>query len=313
MSERLPSWNRGPTRDAILGFLDGVGEVPVDERVAYLDNDGTMWCEKPTYVQLDFFVDALTARVAEDPALAKRPELAAVLDGDMAKVAEIGLPTVAGALAALFDGQTPEEFAAVAADFLARYRHPTRGVSIEGLVYQPMLELLDELRAHDFTVGIVTGGGTEFVRQVSRRLYGVEPGMVVGTLIGYEFARDDGGRPIARRTLAGIGKANEGGAKVEHIYAQVGRAPLVAVGNSGGDREMLEWAQANRHGGLAVLVDHDDADREVAYTSEAVTFEEAEPITDVARRLGWTLVSMRDDWATVFASDAATSPPDRAG
>ena len=167
-SDRLPSWRPGPTRDAILGFLDGVGDVPVDERVAYLDNDGTMWSEKPTYVQLDFFVDALTTRVADDPALAERPELAAVLDGDMAKVAEIGLPTVAGALAALFDGQTPEEFAAVAADFLARYRHPTRGVPIAGIVYQPMLELLDELRAHEFAIGIVTGGGTEFVRQVSR-------------------------------------------------------------------------------------------------------------------------------------------------
>jgi phosphoserine phosphatase len=302
MSDRLPSWRPGPVRDAILAFLDGVGDVPVDERVAYLDNDGTMWCEKPSYVQLDFFVDALRQRTQQDPALAGRPEFAAVLSGDMAAIGELGLARVAGALAALFDGQTPEQFGAAVDDFTGRYRHRTLDVPVSGVVYRPMLELLAELRAHDFAVGIVTGGGTEFVRQLSRRLYGVEPGMVVGTPIGYEFGRDDAGRPVVRRTISQIGKANEGGAKLEHIQSQVGRPPLVAVGNSGGDRELLEWAQASPHGGLAVLVDHDDADREFAYASEAATFKEDEPITAVAERLGWVVVSMRRDWETIFAS-----------
>ena len=302
MSDRLPSWRPGPTRDAILAFLDGIGDVPVDERVAYVDNDGTMWCEKPGYVQLDFFVDALQQRTRQDPSLADRPEFAAVLSGDMAAIGEIGLAKVAGALAALFDGQTPEQFGAAVDEFLGRYRHRTLGVPVSGVVYQPMLELLDELRALDFTVGVVTGGGTEFVRQLSERLYGVEPGMVVGTLIGYRFDRDDGGRPVVRRTISQIGKANEGGAKLENIQSQIGRAPILAVGNSAGDREMLEWAQASRHGGLAVLVDHDDAEREFAYAGQAVTFDEDEPITDVAARLGWVVVSMRGDWETVFAA-----------
>jgi hypothetical protein len=300
MSDRLASWRPGPTRDAILAFLDGLDDVPIDERVAYLDNDGTMWCEKPTYVQLDFFVDALQARVARDPSLADRPEFAAVLSGDMAAVGEIGLAKVAGALGALFDGQTPEQFGAAVDDFLDRYRHRTLGTGLEGVIYQPMLELLDELRARNFMIGIITGGGTEFVRQVSRRCYGVEPGMVVGTLIGYAFDRDDDGRPVVRRTIAQIGSANEGGAKIEHIQSQIGRPPIFAAGNSGGDREMLEWAQANPRGGLGVLIDHDDADREFAYESTAVTFQEAEPITTVARRLGWVVVSMKDDWATIF-------------
>jgi phosphoserine phosphatase len=303
-STPLPSWRPGATRDAILTFLDGASRVPVDERVAYLDNDGTMWCEKPTYVQLDFFVDALRQRADADPSLRDRPEFAAVLAGDMAAVGEIGLAKVAGALTALFDGRTPDEFAAAVDDFLGRYRHHTLGTGLRGVIYQPMLELLDELRARDFTVGIVTGGGTEFVRQVSRRCYGVEPGMVVGTLIGYAFDRDDGGRPVLRRTTSMLGTANEGGAKIEHIQSQVGRPPILAVGNSGGDREMLEWAQASRHGGLGILVDHDDAAREFAYTSAAVTFQEAEPITTVGARLGWVVVSMKDDWDTVFATDA---------
>jgi phosphoserine phosphatase len=301
MSDRLPSWRPGPAREAILAFLDASGEVPVDERVAYVDNDGTMWCEKPTYVQLDFYVDALRQRTAQDAALAERPEFAAVLSGDMAAIGEIGLAKVAGALAALFDGQTPEQFGAAVDDFLGRYRHRTLGAPVGGVVYEPMLELLDELRALDFTVGIVTGGGTEFVRRVSKRLYGVGPGMVVGTLIGYRFDRDDAGRPIVRRTIAQLGSANEGGAKVEHIHSQVGRAPILAVGNSGGDREMLEWAQASPHGGLAVLVNHDDAEREFAYESRAESFEEDEPIMAVADRLGWVVVSMRDEWETIFA------------
>lgn len=298
----LASWRPGPTRDAITGFLDASGDVPVDERVAYLDNDGTMWCERPSYVQLDFFVDALQQRTAEDASLAERPEFAAVLSGDMAAVGEIGLARVAGALAALFDGETPEEFGQAVDDFLDRYRHPTLGAPVRGVIYQPMLELLDELRAREFTIGIVTGGGTEFVRRVSKRWYGVEPGMVVGTLIGYRFDRDDEGRPVVRRTVAQTSSANEGGAKVEHIHSQIGRAPILGVGNSGGDREMLEWAQSSAHGGLAILIDHDDAEREFAYQSMPGSFEEEKPILEVAAGLGWTVVSMKNDWESVFPS-----------
>lgn len=163
-----------------------------------------------------------------------------------------------------------------------------------------MLELLEELRARNFTIGVVTGGGTEFVRRAAKRLYSVDPGMVVGTLIGYEFDRDGEGRPVLRRTAAQTGTANEGGPKVAHIQAQIGRPPMLAVGNSGGDREMLEWAQASPYGGLGVLVNHDDPDREFAYLSEAASFADDEPITAVAERLGWLVVSRQHDWDTVF-------------
>lgn len=299
-TRRLPSWRPGPAKDAILGYLDDVEAVPVDERVAYLDNDGTMWCERPQYVQYDFFLDVLRRRTKDDPSLARHPEFAAVLDSDVAAIGEIGLARIAGALAALFDGTAPAEFAAAVDDFIARYRHPEFDVPVRSLVYQPMLELIDELRFHDFTVGIVTGGGTEFVRRVSSRLYGVPPELVVGTIIGYEFARDDESRPQLRRTVSLMGTANEGPAKIANIQAQTGRAPIVAVGNSGGDREMLEWAQSSAHGGLAILLDHDDADREYAYRSAAATFQDDEPITDVAQRLGWVTASMAEDWEQVF-------------
>lgn len=298
--QRLPSWRPGPTRDAIIDFLDASADVPVADRVAYLDNDGTLWCEKPNYVQFDFLVDALRARAAADASLAERPELGAVLRGDMAAIGELGLERVAGALVSLFDGTTPDEFAAAVDDFVGRYRHPTRQTSVAGVVYQPMLELLDALRAAQFTVGVVTGGGTEFVRRVSLDLYGVGPEMVVGTLIGYELGRDGQDRPRLTRTMKRLGEVNEGAPKVAHIQSQIGRQPIFAVGNSAGDQEMLEWACAGRHPGLAVLVDHDDAEREFAYESTAATFASAEKITDVAARLGWVTVSMQRDWATVF-------------
>jgi hypothetical protein len=175
------------------------------------------------------------------------------------------------------------------------------------VTYQPTLELLDELRRRDFTVGIVTGGGTEFVRAISDDLYGVPAERVVGTLIGYEFTRDGENRPVLRRTSAMLGTANDGPAKVTNIQTQLGRQPILAAGNSGGDREMLEWALAAEGPSLALLIDHDDAKREFQYISTAGTVVETEPITDIGARLGWTIVSMARDWDVVFPQESAPS------
>jgi hypothetical protein len=183
---------------------------------------------------------------------------------------------------------------------MVRTQHRTLGVSFARCVYQPMLELLEELRRREFTIFVVTGGGTEFVRAVSEELYGVPAEAVVGTLIEYDFVRRDGDLPALLRTGRISGAANEGAAKVSNIQTQLGRRPIIAGGNSGGDREMLEWARAAGGPCLALLIDHDDEEREFRYVSTAQTFTEAEPITEVGRRLGWTVVSMARDWATVF-------------
>jgi phosphoserine phosphatase len=303
MDRALPSWRPGSTRNAIEAFLAAAEEVPVTDRVAYFDNDGTLWCERPSYVQLDFFLDALRTRVHDDPSIGERAEFAALLGGDRSAVAGIGLERIALALAGLFEGMTPEEFAAAAREFMDRAVHPTLGRPTRSMTYQPMLELITELRRSDFTVGIVTGGGTEFVRAISEDLYDVPAELVVGTLIDYDVgrdARDPGGPPVIRRTSSLLGVANEGSAKVANIQTQLGRRPILAAGNSGGDREMLEWAQATGAPTLALLIDHDDAEREFHYTSTAQTFAESEPITDVGARLGWTVVSMACDWDVVF-------------
>jgi hypothetical protein len=274
--------------------------VPVAQRLACFDNDGTLWCERPSFVQLDFFVDALRRRAAEDHSLLERRELSSVLSGDMAAIAEIGLPRVALALAGLFEGITPGEFDATVRSFVASANHAALQRPVSAIVYQPMLELLDALRRLDFTVSIVTGGGTEFVRAISHDLYGVPPELVVGSMIAYAFARDAADRPLVHRTAAIFGEANEGPAKIVNIQTQLGRRPIVAGGNSAGDREMLEWACGGDGPSLAILIDHDDAEREFAYRSEAATFAESEPITTVGRRLGWTVVSVERDWDTVF-------------
>ena len=300
-NDPLPSWRPGGTRDALEAFLAAAEQVPVVDRVAYFDNDGTLWCERPSYVQLDFFLDALRNRVTADPSIGERAEFAALLSGDRAAVAGIGLERIALALAGLFEGLTPQEFAAAAREFMGRATHATLGRPTRSVTYQPMTELINELRRRDFTVGIVTGGGTEFVRAISDDLYGVPAELVVGTLIGYDVSRDGDGPPVIRRTSGLLGAANEGSAKVANIQTQLGRRPILAAGNSGGDREMLEWAQAAGSPSLALLIDHDDADREFRYTSTAQTFTETEPITDVGARLGWTVVSMARDWDLVFS------------
>ena len=298
-ADRLPSWRPGPTRDAVVAFLDAAADVPLDTRVACLDNDGTLWCEKPTYVQFDFFVDVLRTAVGRDPGLAQRPEFAALLSGDAAAIGEIGLERIAFALASLCAGITPEAFTALVHDFMGRAVHPTLGRPLRTNTYRPMQELLAALRELDFTIAVVTGGGTEFVRGVSQDLYAVAPERVVGTLVEYDYS-DDEDRPLLLRSTRIVGGANEGPVKVNNIQTQLGRRPILAAGNSGGDRQMLEWAATGEGPTLALLVNHDDAEREFSYLSSAETFAESEPITAVGARLGWTVVSMANDWETVF-------------
>jgi hypothetical protein len=298
---RLPSWRPGATRDAVLAFLDAATDVPVEQRVACFDLDGTLWCERPSYVQLAFLVDALRTAVTADPTIAAEPEFAALLSGDRAAIGVIGLERIAVALTGLFHGVAPDVFTARVRDFMAHAMHPTLGRPLRSTTYLPMQELVAELRSRAFTVFLVTGGGTEFVRAISNELYGVPPEAVVGSLIDYDFVATADGGPGLTRADRLVGVVNEGAPKVTHIQTQLGRRPIMAAGNSGGDREMLEWAAGGNGPTLAVLVDHDDGEREFAYVSSAETFAEPEPIAEVGARLGWTVVSMARDWATVFS------------
>ena len=296
----LPSWRPGSTRAAIEDFLTQAETVPVAKRVAVFDNDGTLWGEKPLYTQLDFFVRELRRAVGEDPALAERAEYRAVLDGDRATLAEMGPLRVVAALAEIEAGITPEQFEARVQRFFAEARHPERGVPYRGTRYQPMLELIDQLRSRDFSVYLVSAGGAEFVRAISTSFYDVGPEGVVGSQVAYDLVREDG-KPVLLRTAEVAGGPNEGSAKISNIQHVLGQRPILAGGNSAGDAEMLEYAMAGDGPTLSLLVNHDDAEREYAYESVAGTFDSAESILEVADRLKWTVISMKDDWSTIFA------------
>jgi len=302
--DSLPSWNDGATKQALVDFLVAAREVPVVERVAVLDNDGTLWCEKPNYPQLEFLLGELARAVGADPSLARREEYRALIEGDTVAQSELGLERIAVALIELCAGISPEEFDAGVRAFFAAARHRDRAVPFAELRYQPMLELLDELRRAEFDVFIVTGGGTEFVRAIGDEFYGVAPDRVLGTQASYDFVRDEQGRArLIRNADLVAADANEGAAKVVNIQRTLGRRPIFAAGNSPGDGEMLDYAMAADGPTLALLVDHDDADREYAYESVAATFETTGSFLDLAVAHGWTVASMRNDWANVFVSD----------
>ncbi|MGI9641949.1 MAG: HAD family hydrolase [Acidimicrobiia bacterium] len=297
----LPSWREGATRTAIEEFLAASDDIPLDERVAVFDNDGTLWSEKPAYTQVTFFQKELRMAVADNPELADRPEVAAILSGDTAAIGKLGLERIGVALMDIHAGLTPEEFSRRVADFFSSEQHPTRG-AYRNTRYQPMLELLDELRARQFDCYVVSAGGAEFVRVISDDFYDVSPEGVVGSQIDYEFARDENGSVrLTRTNTLASGSPNEGQTKPSNIQRILGRHPCVAGGNSAGDAEMLEYAKAYNGPSLALLVNHDDGDREYAYESVAGTFAADERITDTADRLGWTVISIKHDWSTVFA------------
>ena len=249
---------------------------------------------------VEFLLTELRAAVADEPSLAARPEYRAALDWDRPAIARLGPVNVVLALIELHAGITPEDFEARVRAFFREARHPGRGVPLSQMRYRPMLELIAELRARDFDVYLATGSGLEFTRVVSLDYFGVKPEGVVGSQVGYEFVREDGA-PVLRRTKEIFGDPNEGAAKITNIQRLLGRRPMLAAGNSAGDTEMLEYAQAYDGPSLALLVDHDDAQREYEYASVAGTFATPEPITATAASKGWTVVSMQRDWDTVFA------------
>jgi phosphoglycolate phosphatase-like HAD superfamily hydrolase len=303
----MDSWNDGIAKSAILEFVERVSSegteayVAPAERIAVIDNDGTLWCERPAYAQALFLLAQLRKQAAERPELAARPLVKALLAGDLRSASRHGPGPVAEILLGMHAGLTPEEFEDLATHWFDEARHPRFGVPFRELTYAPMIELLDLLRAREFRVFVVTGGGAEFVRTVSEQLYDVSPDDVVGSAAQMAFERRRG-RAVLVRGATLLGLPNEGAPKPVNIQAHIGRRPIFAAGNSAGDREMLEYTEAGVHPSLCMVVNHDDPEREYAYSGSAATDPTARPILETATRRGWTVVSMRADWQRVFRS-----------
>jgi hypothetical protein len=303
----LPSWNDGATKSSILDFVgrvttqNGPYFVPPAERIATFDNDGTLWIEQPMYVQLAFVLDRVKTMAPMHPEWKDKQPFAAVLDGDLKAVADSGEKGVAELVAVTHAGMTTAEFEKIVADWLATARHRRFKRPYTELVYQPMLELLAYLRANDFKTFIVSGGGIEFMRPWTDRIYGVPPEQVVGSSIKTRFEMRDS-TPILFR-LPEINFIDDKAGKPIGINAHIGRRPIAAFGNSDGDLEMLQWATLGASGArFGLIVHHTDAEREYAYDRHS-HFGKLDVALDAAAVNRWTVVDMKNDWKRIFPFD----------
>ena len=302
-ADPLPSWNDGPSKSAITGFVSRVTReggpdfVPAAERIATFDNDGTLWAEQPIYFQFAFALDRVKALAPKHPEWRTRQPFKGVLENDQKAVAAAGERGLLEMLTATHVGNTTDEFAAVVRDWTASARHPGSGRLYTEMVYQPMLELLAYLRTNGFKTFIVSGGGVEFMRPWVERVYGIPPEQVVGSRAKVQYD-PRGGKPVLLR-LAEIDHVDDKAGKPVGIHQMIGRRPLAAFGNSDGDFEMLEWTTSAPGPRFGLIVHHTDADREWAYDRSSHVGQLARALDEAPAR-GWTVVDMKRDWKTIY-------------
>jgi phosphoserine phosphatase len=299
----LPSWKETASKKAIVAFVREVTNrgsrafVPVAERIAAFDNDGTLWSEKPVPFQLMFAVDRVKAIAPQHPEWKTKEPFASLLRGDTKGLAAAGENGLMAIMVATHAGMTTDEFAGMVEEWIASARHPTTGRLLTEMVYQPMLELLAYLRNNGFKTFIVSGGGVEFMRPWTDRVYGVPSEQVIGSAGKLDFEMRDG-KPVLVK-LPEVELIDDKAGKPVAIQSRIGRRPIAAFGNSDGDLQMLQWAAVDGGVRFAALVHHDDAKREFAYDRDD-KFQKLDKAWDEAYARGWTVVSMKNDWVTIF-------------
>jgi phosphoglycolate phosphatase-like HAD superfamily hydrolase len=306
-TDPLPSWNDTAPKRAITAFVERTTKqgspdfVPQDERIATFDNDGTLWIEQPMYVQLAFVLDRVRELAPQHPEWKTTQPFKGVLDGDAKAVAATGEKGLMQLMAATHAGMTVDQFQKIVLDWLETARQPKFKRPYTECVYQPMLELLAYLRANGFKTYIVSGGGIEFMRPWTQKVYGIPPEQVVGSSIKTEFQTVDG-KPALMR-LPEINFIDDKQGKPVGINQYIGRRPIAAFGNSDGDQQMLEWTAAGPGPRLMLLVHHTDAIREYAYDRQS-SFGRLDKALDEANTKGWVVVDMKTDWKEIFPSAA---------
>lgn len=303
-TDALPSWNDTASKVAIVAFVEKVTTentpdfVPELERIAVFDNDGTLWAEHPMYVQLAFALDRVKTMAPEHPEWKDTQPFKAVLDNDMKALAAAGEKGLVELIMATHSGMTSDEFAKIAADWIASARDPKFKKPYTELVYQPMLELLAYLRVNGFKTFIVSGGGVEFMRPWAEKVYGVPPEQVIGSSIKTQFEMRDDVPTLLR--LPEVNFIDDKVGKPVGINQHIGRRPIAAFGNSDGDLEMLQWTTM---GGttprFGLIVHHTDAEREYAYDRDT-PFGHLDKALDAAAVNQWTVVDMKADWKQIF-------------
>ncbi len=303
-ADPLPSWNDGAAKKAVTQFVakvtkDGSPDfVPPAERIAVFDNDGTLWAEQPMYFQLAFALDRVKALAPQHPEWKDKEPFASLLKGDVKGALAGGERAILEIVMATHAGMTTQEFEQAVTDWIMIARHPKTKRRYTEMVYQPMLDLLAYLRANGFKTFIVSGGGIEFMRPWTERVYGIPPEQVVGSSIKTKLDLRDG-KPVLMR-LPEIDFIDDKAGKPVGIHKFIGRRPILAFGNSDGDLQMLQWTAAGSGPRFMGLIHHTDADREWAY-DRASSVGQLDKALDEAKAKGWTVVNMKADWKRVFA------------
>ncbi|MDX8495339.1 HAD family hydrolase [Mesorhizobium sp. VK22B] len=301
--DALPSWNDGPTKQAIIDFVakvtseGGTEYVAPAERIAVFDNDGTLWAEQPLYFQFLFAIDRVKALSTQHPEWKDKEPFASLLKGDLKSALADGEHAIVELITATHSGMSTEEFRGIVQDWLATATHPKSRKPYTQMVYQPMLELLAYLRANGFKTFIVTGGGIEFVRSFAEETYGIPPEQVVGSSGELKFQLR-GGTPLLEK-LPAVDFIDDGDGKPVGIQMHIGRRPIAAFGNSDGDLAMLQWTCAGGPAHLCLFIHHTDGEREWAY-DRASEIGKLDKGLDAAADNGWTVVDMKNDWRQVF-------------
>jgi phosphoserine phosphatase len=304
MAGSLATWNDGTAKQAIVAFAEQAASVPVEERVAVFDNDGTLWCEKPMPIQADFILRRLFEMAEADPELRERQPWKAAYGHDNAWLGAViaehyagddsNVKTLLGGILSAFAGVSVDEFEAMSDAFLRTAQHPTLDRGYLECAYAPMLDLLAFLEANGFTNYIASGGGRDFMRPISQEVYGIARERVIGSASTLDYVGNGDGGTIVHRAEADY--LDDGPQKPVRIWSRTGRRPLLAAGNANGDIPMLEFTQREDKPFLRLLLLHDDADREFDYTAGS------ERALQSAEAEGWTVVSIKNDWTTVFPS-----------
>jgi len=302
----LPSWNEGASKRAILAFVEAVTEeggadyVPPSERIAVFDNDGTLWVEQPVYTQLAFAIERVKVLAPEHPEWKTAQPFQAILAGDLKTALASGEKGIVEIVMAPNAGMTADEFSRIAGDWAATAKHPKFDRLYTECVYQPQLELLRYLRANGFQTFIVSGGGIEFMRPWTERVYGIPPAQVVGSSIVTRFEMQDGRSVLVRQPKLNF--IDDKAGKPVGIHQHIGQRPILAFGNSDGDLQMLQYTTGGNGKRLGLLVHHTDAEREYAYDrdSHIGTLDAA---LDQAAGRGWVVVDMKRDWKVIFPAE----------
>jgi phosphoglycolate phosphatase-like HAD superfamily hydrolase len=300
----LPSWNDGAVKKSITDFVarvttqGGADFVALDQRIATFDNDGTLWAEQPIYFQVQFAIDRVKAMAPMHPEWKNREPFKTVLGGDTKALARLGEKGLLQVIAATHSGMTVEGFTSTVADWIASARHPRFNRPYTELVYQPMLELLAYMRANGFKTFIVSGGGIEFMRPWTEKVYAIPPEQVVGSsgVTKWQMGKDDKPSLIKEAKVEFI---DDGPGKPVGINRFIGRRPVFAYGNSDGDQQMLEWTAAGAGARFMGIVHHDDAEREWAYDRHSHVGK-LDKAWDEGLRRGWAITSMKRDWKVIF-------------